>query len=128
MAGSKLTPETEIYLVESYEFLDQIEADLINLEMSSDKRDLLEDLFRHIHTIKGNAGFLGFQTIELLCHKNESLLSKLKEKRGSIDSGTVDILLEYVDLARDLLRSVEETGKEKSLDLSSHFSRLEKLL
>ena len=49
------------FLVESYENLDNMEQDFVVLERNPDDHETLARIFRHIHTIKGSCGFLGYR-------------------------------------------------------------------
>ena len=70
----------EEFLVESYENLDRVDADLLALEEEPGRPDLLASVFRGVHTIKGTCGFLGFAKLEQVTHVGESLLSRLRDR------------------------------------------------
>ena len=57
------------FLVESYENLDQLDRDLVELEQQPGSRDLLSSIFRTIHTIKGTSGFLALSRLEALTRR-----------------------------------------------------------
>jgi two-component system chemotaxis sensor kinase CheA len=100
------------FLVESYENLDQLDRDLIALEQDPNSRDILASVFRTIHTIKGTCGFLGFEKLELVTHKGESLLSKLRDGVLSLTPARTSALLAMVDAVREMLNSIETTQGE----------------
>ena len=56
------------FLVESYENLDKMDQDFVALEQDPTDREMLAQIFRRIHTIKGSCGFLGFAQLEGLTH------------------------------------------------------------
>ena len=61
----------QAFLVESQELLQGMDQDLVELEKAPDSEELLNRMFRALHTIKGTAGFLGFHPIVQLGHRAE---------------------------------------------------------
>ncbi len=102
----------EEFLIESYENLDQVDVDLLELEKNPDDRDRLNNVFRTIHTIKGTTGFLGLSKLESLTHIGENLLDQLRDGRRVSTKETTDVLLALVDAVRAMLKSIEQTGDE----------------
>ncbi|MBO0922437.1 chemotaxis protein CheW [Cellulomonas sp. zg-ZUI222] len=100
------------FLVESYENLDQLDRDLVELEEHPGSRPLLSSVFRTIHTIKGTSGFLALGRLERVTHVGESLLVELRDGRRVMDQATTDVLLAMVDKVRELLAAVEVDGTE----------------
>ena len=115
------------FLVESYENLDRLDLDLLALEQNPDDRETISSIFRTIHTIKGTCGFLGFGRLESLTHAGENLLSLLREGTLSLSSAITDALLAMVDAVRQILGTIEQTGKEGSTDYSALTETLTRL-
>ncbi|WP_182112612.1 MULTISPECIES: chemotaxis protein CheA [unclassified Actinotalea] len=116
------------FLVESHENLDQLDSDLVALEAAPGSRDLLSSIFRTIHTIKGTSGFLAFSALERVTHAGENLLVELRDGLRSMDHGTTDVLLQMVDVVRDVLRRIESDGGEGEVDVDAVVRRIETLL
>ena len=68
----------QAFLVESTEFLQSMDQDLVLLERTPENEELLNRIFRALHTIKGTAGFFGFHPIVQLGHRAEDVLSALR--------------------------------------------------
>lgn len=115
------------FLVESYENLDQLDADFIALEETPDDRALLASVFRTIHTIKGTCGFLGFGRLESLTHAGESLLSKLRDGALTLNARRTSGLLAMVDAVRTMLGEIERTGSDGTEARSDLVAELELL-
>src|SRR5579872_7248373 len=116
------------FLVESNENLDQLDRDLVTLEKDPTARDILASIFRTIHTIKGTTGFLGFSKLESVAHVGENLLSGLRDGRLLLDAEITSALLAMVDAIRQMLASIEATGKEGDGEygsLNENLSRLQ---
>ncbi|QOV88121.1 chemotaxis protein CheA [Humisphaera borealis] len=100
------------FLIESYENLDRLDRELLQLEQPGEKRDTLSSIFRTIHTIKGTCGFLGFGKLEAVSHVGESLLSRLRDGELTVTPQIVSGLLAMVDAIRKLLANIETTNAE----------------
>lgn len=106
------------FLVESYENLDSLDRDLIALEKEPHSQEILANIFRAIHTIKGTSGFLGFGKLEAVTHVAENLLSKLREGLLIINPEIASALLATMDTVRGMLREIEEMGQPEEKDYS----------
>ena len=87
------------FVEESQEHLQTIEPDLLELEEEGDNIDseVINRIFRSIHSIKGASGFFGMQQIGKLSHIMENLLSLLRDGKITVTSELTDALLEGVD-------------------------------
>ncbi len=103
---------TREFLIESQDGLDRMERCLTDLEERPEDRELLSEIFRSVHTIKGTTGFLGFKRLEKLAHAGENLLGLLRDGKLVATPPIITGLLELLDGLRLILRSVEETGGE----------------
>ena len=92
---------------EAEELLQQIDADLLKLEefVSSGETDpeIVNSLFRALHTVKGSAGMLGFTEIQGLAHKLENLCDLLRKDRMPLSESVVDLLFSGRDLLTELV-------------------------
>jgi two-component system chemotaxis sensor kinase CheA len=103
---------TKEFIAESLEGLDRMDQCLTDLEQRPNDKDLLAEIFRSVHTIKGTTGFLGFARLEQLAHAGESLLGSLRDGRLTVNPELVGGLLKLMDGLREILRLIEVTGKE----------------
>ncbi|MEM7622350.1 MAG: chemotaxis protein CheA [Planctomycetota bacterium] len=88
------------FLTESGELLDQLEGDLVALESQSDDIELINQVFRALHTIKGSASFLALTNLVEIAHAAESALNSARNSVVSIDQAMMDLLLRAVDVLR----------------------------
>ncbi|HYR27769.1 MAG TPA: chemotaxis protein CheA [Thermoanaerobaculia bacterium] len=108
---NELAELIEAFRSESDEILDRVEELLLRLEQSPDDDELLHEIFRGAHTIKGNAACLSFDDLTAFAHVVEEVLEKLRSGTAEPDGGTISRLLESVDAMRDLARrAVEGNG------------------
>ncbi|MEJ2007058.1 MAG: chemotaxis protein CheW [Acidobacteriota bacterium] len=115
------------FIVESTENLDQLDRDLVELEKDPSSKDLLAEIFRAIHTIKGTTGFLGFQKLEAVAHAGENLLSRLRDGLLLLNQPITSGLLAMVDAVRMMLASIEATGSDGDQDYSALIDTLTRL-
>ena len=104
------------FLVESYENLDRLDRDLVELEKNPKDGSALAGVFRTIHTIKGTCGFLGFNKLEKVAHVGENLLSRLREGQLTLTPEITTGLLSMVDAVRQMLKEIDATGQDGAMD------------
>jgi two-component system, chemotaxis family, sensor kinase CheA len=104
---------TKEFIAESQEGLDRMERCLTELETRpGDSAQLVGEIFRSVHTIKGTTGFLGFERLEKLAHAGEHLLGSLREGKLAVTSELISGLLRLMDGLRSILALIEATGSE----------------
>ena len=114
-----MTVEDEIlkeFLTESRENLDLLDREFVALESDPTAQHRIAAIFRAVHTIKGTAGFLGFQRLEALTHAGESLLSLLRDGKLALTVEMTSTLLAVLDAVRRILAGIEHDGNEPSDD------------
>jgi chemosensory pili system protein ChpA (sensor histidine kinase/response regulator) len=89
---------------EAQEYLESLEAQLLRLEKEQHNPEVINQLFRTAHTLKGSAYTVGFQSIGDLTHYVEDFMGAVREGRVKILPGHTDVLLRSVDVVRLLLR------------------------
>ncbi len=89
---------------EAQEYLESLEAQLLRLEKEQENPDVINQLFRTAHTLKGSAYTVGFQSIGDLTHYVEDFMGAVRDGRVKILPGHTDVLLRSVDVVRLLMR------------------------
>jgi len=116
---------------ETEELLQQIDADLLQLEafVASGRADaeIVNSLFRALHTIKGSAGMLQFEEVQGLAHKLENLCDLLRKERMTLSEGCVDILFYGRDFLTDLIEVAINGGASPS-GLRDYSERLDQFV
>ena len=116
------------FLVESYEAVSQIERDLVALEEDPENLEILKNVFRLFHSIKGTCGFVNLAKLETIAHKAESLLDKLRSGTFKLNRGITNTLLAVLDATREILSTIEKTGDEGDNDYADLTGKLSVLL
>jgi two-component system chemotaxis sensor kinase CheA len=121
----------EDFLVEAQEHFEQIETNFLALEESPGDLDLLNAIFRSVHTIKGAAGFLGLQKVQALSHMGENVLDDLRKSRMELSDRVMELLFETVDMLKVLVEDVgvqvRKQGQVEDPDPSELIRNLESL-
>ncbi len=115
------------FLIESSEGLDQLDRDLLALEQDATDPELLSNVFRIIHTIKGSGGCFGFLHLESVAHVGENLLSRLREGELHLHSEMISGLLALADALRQMLGTIQESGDDGDADYTALTETLARL-
>lgn len=100
------------FLIESKETLDHLDEELLALENNPEDADLINAIFRRVHTIKGVCGFLDFHKLETVTHAGETLLQALRSNELKVTDRIITLLLTLCDAIRTIVQTVEETRAE----------------
>jgi len=93
------------FVDEALQGLQAVEQDLISLEKEhSSDPDLLNRIFRAVHTIKGNGSFLGLSKLVEVSHSAETLLDDLRSGRRDANANIADAVLVAVDSLNAMLK------------------------
>jgi len=112
------------FLAEAAESMDTLDRSLVLLEDRPGDPELLSEIFRVMHTIKGTCGFLGLPRLAQVAHAAEDVLGLFRDGVLSPAQDNVSAVLEAVDVIKGLLSALEVTGHEPAGDDSGLVSRL----
>ncbi|MBN1267498.1 MAG: chemotaxis protein CheW [Anaerolineales bacterium] len=90
--------ELPIFQAEVKDQIDTLEKGFLRLEQDQNDVDLLQEIFRAAHTIKGSAGLIGHDRMTRLTHVMESVLDSLRKGEITVSADMVDICLESIDV------------------------------
>lgn len=126
--GEEITNEMEEiiqdFIQETIEILESLDKDLVILEETPNDTELLNRIFRSIHTVKGTSGFLGFERLTSVAHKTEDILNKLRKEDIKLTHRLMDLILIGVDGVKVLFGEIQEDGTEKA-EIDETVMRLE---
>jgi two-component system, chemotaxis family, sensor kinase CheA len=111
-----------IFCEEAADQLREWEESLLALEKNPQDGEQVNRMFRAIHTMKGSAGFIGFDELARLAHDLESSLQQVRET-SSFDSTAASFLFEGLDLCRSMIDAFTE-GRDAAIDTKDFLSRL----
>lgn len=88
---------TKEFIAESHEGLERMDLCLTELEKRPGDRELVAEIFRTVHTIKGTTGFLDLHRLEKLAHAGEGLLGALRDGKLAVTSELISEPLRLLD-------------------------------
>lgn len=94
------------FIIETKDNLNVLEEKFVELESSPEDMDIIEPIFRTIHSIKGNSGFFNLTRVTVLAHNMENVLGALRDSKISIDSNIAELLLKGKDNITEMLDKV----------------------
>jgi two-component system chemotaxis sensor kinase CheA len=100
------------FLIETNESLDVVDVELVRFEQEPDNVEILGNVFRLVHTIKGTCGFIGLPRLETLAHAAETLMSKFRDGSTPVTGEAVTLILFSIDRVKDILAALEKTQRE----------------
>ena len=100
------------FLTETSESLGTLDVELVKLEQDPNAPDLIDNIFRLVHTIKGTCGFLGLPRLEAVAHSAENVLGKVRDHELVVTPVAVSLILKSLDRIKDLLAALEATETE----------------
>lgn len=116
----------QMYIEESLDHLGDIESDLLTIEENGENidLDLVNNVFRAAHSVKGGAGFMGLTTIKELSHHLENVLGLIRNNELIPNSLRISVLLKGFDELEKLLKNIETSNE---VDVSHHITALENI-
>ncbi|MDH5525666.1 MAG: chemotaxis protein CheA, partial [Desulfobulbaceae bacterium] len=117
--------ETDIFKTEAIELLDELEEALLKLEEDSENMDLVNRIFRALHTIKGSGAMFGFEDVSDFTHNIETTYDAVRSGESLVSPDLVSLTLAACDIIR-LMVNGEQVGGEKRDSLIAQFKAIDK--
>ena len=114
------------FLTESGESLTVVDGELVKLEADPNNKDVLQKIFRLVHTIKGTCGFIGLPRLEKVAHASENVLGKFRDGVVQVTPEAVTLILTSLDRIKEILEQIEKTEAEPAGDDSELIAELER--
>lgn len=99
------------YIAELPSRLDDIESNILTLEKDPDNREIFEELYRQVHSLKGSAGTHGLHIHSTICHNLEDRITEASQESGDIKPD-INNWLKHLDLLRSALDLVNNNGDD----------------
>jgi two-component system chemotaxis sensor kinase CheA len=121
----------EEFLAEAQEIVETLSRDLLVLDQGqkegSSDPDLVNEVFRGVHTLKGIAGMFGYHQVGAVAHALEDLLEDLRLGRVELSQEVLDVLFEGVENFQRLLGSTKMPQESSDVDLSHYALSIERV-
>lgn len=113
------------FITEAGEHIKSAEAGLPELESKPDDKEVINQIFRGFHTIKGLAAFLNLPQIGRLAHSAENLLDLARKDELTLAGKNIDIIFESIDMMKKLVADLKKSVKaDKPVSSQKHLPQL----
>lgn len=116
------------FLTESNEMLEVLDQRFVTLESDPNNTDLLNEIFRAMHSMKGSAGFLGFNHLVDVAHRGENILNKLRQAEMAVNPAIISVILETIDIIKAIMADIRETGTDSHVPTAAIAGKLDDIL
>lgn len=116
------------FLTETTEMIDGLDQKFVELETQPDNKDLLNEIFRAMHSMKGSAGFLGFNHLVDVTHRAESILNKLRQGEMAVVPEIITVILETVDTVKLIMTEIRSSGTDVKIPVEAMSQKLDDIL
>ncbi len=100
------------FITETHDGLGEIDQQLLGLEQDPSNLDIIRDIFRVLHTIKGTCGFLGLERLQKLAHAAENVFGKMREEQLQLNEDILSVLFDAVDRLKEITDALENGEPE----------------
>ncbi|MDQ6951514.1 MAG: chemotaxis protein CheA [Mariprofundales bacterium] len=123
-------PGLDTFIQEANELLETIGRKVLDMDNVADDDDdeLINDIFRTAHTLKGSSGIFELTGIQSTTHILESLLDALRHHEIEFDPVMVDVLLDGFDKVKEMVEVIEDGGDHTEVDVSDVIAQVQGLL
>lgn len=99
------------FMLNCDELMTNLDENVLRLEQEPDNKEIIEEIFRAAHTLKGGAGMFGYQAIEKVMHAMENLFDLIRKGALKADGAVTDVVLKGLDVLRILIEAVRSQAK-----------------
>ncbi|MEK6678265.1 MAG: chemotaxis protein CheA [Nitrospirota bacterium] len=115
------------FFAQAFEILELLGAEILKFEKNPEDIDILKNIQRYVHTLKGDSASMGLNSLSEAAHRLEDILNMLREKKLRMDRDISDILLLFVDVSTQILTNNRE-GNENTADTEGLIKRIDSYL
>jgi two-component system chemotaxis sensor kinase CheA len=117
----------DMFISEATEYLQNLNKSLLELEKAPENLELLNEIFRLAHTMKGMAATMGYQKITTMAHQMEDLLDVLRKQEAKVTPEIIEVLFKALDVLDPLLQEVA-SGEDRKVDITEMTVKLKMVL
>ena len=114
----------EIFIDETNEHIQSLSDNIMALEQEPDNKDVVNEIFRAAHSLKGMAGTMGFKRMQHMTHDMENVFQEVRNDTIKVDSDMIDLLFQCLDAIEGYLENIKETSDEGTNDNEAIIQKL----
>jgi two-component system chemotaxis sensor kinase CheA len=115
-----------VFLSEAEELLQLLEIEILHLEQQGESPQIIQNIFRIAHTLKGSSAAMGFEDMKLLTHEMENIFDKIRNQLLPVTQQVVDVLFQCLDHLNGMKKEIEQEGATRT-DIDAIVHRLRQL-
>ena len=100
------------FLSDCADKIDSLDQAIIKMEQNPQDHQIIDEIFRIMHTLKGEAGFLELKYLQSIAHSCENVLNKIRDGKLQINSDIISIILDCIDEIKLITKSLNENQAE----------------
>ncbi|MBR5650495.1 chemotaxis protein CheA [Pseudobutyrivibrio sp.] len=102
----------DIFIDETSGHIQSLSDNIMELEKEPENKDVVNEIFRAAHSLKGMAGTMGFKRMQHLTHDMENVFQEVRNDNVKVNSALIDILFKCLDAIEGYLETVKATSNE----------------
>ena len=118
----------DIFIDEANEHIQALSDNIMILEKEPENKDVINEIFRAAHSLKGMAGTMGFKKMQHLTHDMENVFSEIRNDTIKVNSNLIDILFDCLDAIEAYVDTIKQTSNEGDEDNAALIKRLNDFL
>lgn len=117
----------DIFFEESEDNLTQLNDNILELEKEPDNIDLINEIFRAAHTLKGMSATMGFNVMSKLTHKMEDIFDLFKSAKLKVTSDHISLIFRCLDKLTELLDGLRDEEEQSETQITDLWKELDKV-
>lgn len=118
----------EIFIDETAEHIQSLSDNIMALENEPEDHDVINEIFRAAHSLKGMAGTMGFKRMQHLTHDMENVFQEVRNDKIKVNGDIIDVLFQCLDAIEGYLNQIKETSDEGTNENDAIISALNGIL
>ncbi len=118
----------EIFIDETKEHVQNLNSQILELEQDPENSDVINEIFRAAHSLKGMAGTMGFKRMQTLTHDMENVFSEVRNGSIKVNASIIDVVFQCLDALEEYLANIQESADEGTNDNEPIIKELNNIL
>ncbi len=105
------------FIEESEEILEKLDEALLELENNTESGEIINEIFRLVHSLKSESAVVGFNTLSELAHTMEDVFDRIRSGTLNLSQEKVDVILGAVDLMHEMVSAISKGGRDSDFNI-----------
>ena len=95
------------FITNADELMENLDEQILALEQNPEDKEIINEIFRSAHTLKGAAGMFAFLAMERIMHRMENYFDQIAKGKQTVTSDAIDVILQSMDILKTLLNGIK---------------------